>query len=242
MKLPVSEIKTNCEKCTYAIFSSGNQIGCETGRLDKFEQLEQAVVYKNEDKSWYGLKRFCNLYREKKQDINEAKKQIASTFGLVVSDHSDEYSNIAIESLKDINYDQTKYKIVISSKHRNKSNELFNYVNYFNKIRDISCDLSVELDDIKAIIDYNMFSKCAQCAYFVKIESNKALPRDVLSYVNDSINEHLEKITFYEGDGFTIVPSWIVNKFYIEFNDYELLLAELKKQSLEQDMYRKYAR
>lgn len=242
MKLPVSEIKTNCEKCSYAIFENGNQTGCKTGRLDKFKQLDKAAVYENENKSWYVLKRFCNLYREKEQDINEAKKQIASTFGIVVSDHNTEYSNVAIESLKDINYDQTKYKIVISSKHNKKAGELFNYVNYFNKIRDINCDLSIELDNVKTIIDYNMFSKCSRCAYFIKIESNKALPRDILSYVNNSINERLETISFYEGDGFTIVPSLIVNKFYIDFNDYELLLAELKRQSLEEDMYRKYER
>ena len=242
MKLPVSEIKTNCEKCTYAEFSNGSQAGCKTERLNKFKELKVATVHQEDDKSWYLLKRFCNLYREEEQDIEAAKNQIALRFGVIVYDHKEKYSDVAIESLKNYPYIKGKYKIVISSKHNTKASNLFNYVNYFNKIENVKCDLSIEMMDDKPIIDYNACSKLQLCTHIVKIDSDVEMPANFLSYINESINTNLDKVMLYECGGVSVIPLWYVNNNYLNYNDYDLMLSDLKSISIQNNMYIKYER
>lgn len=242
MKLPVSEIKTNCEKCVYAEFDELDQVGCKTGRLDKFNELGAANLHKDENRSWYLLKRFCNLYREKEQNLEDAKNQIMLRFGITVYDHQEKYSNVAIESLKNYPYVKGKYKIVISSKHNTKASDLFNYVNYFNKVEKIRCDLSVELTDEKSIIDYNACSKHIHCTHIVKINSDVEMPSGFLSYVNDSINNQLEQVMLYECDGVSVIPLWYINNNYLNYNDFDIMLDDLRQLSIQNNMYRKYER
>jgi len=240
MKLPVSEIKTNCEKCAYAVYENNSQIGCEANRLNKFKKLDKAIIHTEDEKSWYLLKRFCNLYREEYQDLDEAKKKTALTFGIIVYDHDDYSSDIAIESLKKINYTKGKYKIVISSKHNKNASKLFNYVNYFNKIEDVRCDLFIELDN--ELVDYNACRTCSMCNFIVKINHDAMLPKNFLKKINESINEKLEVNMLYETNGVSAMPFWYINNNYNSYNNFDKMIDDLREESINANMYKRYER
>ena len=207
MKLPQSEIRTNCLKCIFAKFDKLNQIDCSAGRLNKFKDLNVAILHKDDinERSWFLLKRFCNMYREKQQSMEDARKQITTTFSIVIYDN-DNTSNLdkAIESIKRINYDKSKFKVVISSVHKDKSYELFHIVNQLNS-NDINTELVINLDDPKSDkynsnLDKDAFTKCVKSAYIIKMSHNDTVYSNMLLDIDTSLNDKLETITIYESN------------------------------------------
>lgn len=242
MKLPLSEIKTNCEKCSFAIFDENNQTGCAANRLGKFQALDKAVQHSEDDKSWFLLKRFCNMYREGEASIDEAYNKIKCKFGVVIFDHHDEVSlDTAIQSCKNIEYDKSRFFVVISSKHYKIFGRKFNQINELKNIG-IKGALITSFDDKAEIssIEHEAFSKLYGCTHLVKINHDQEVPKNFFDKINDSVNDKLETILMYEQNNVKCIPFWLVNNTYLEYNNYDLMSDDIKKESIKKSMYKKY--
>lgn len=244
MKLQQSDIKTSCEKCIFAKFDKFKQIDCEADRLFKFQELNKTILHQNDEgKQWYLLKRFCNMYREKEQQLEDARKQINTTFGIVIYDN-DENSKLdtTIESIKKLNYDKSKFKIVISSIHKNKAYDLFNYINDLNKYG-INAELVVNLInnnfESRQQVDKDAFIKCIKSAYLIRINNGDSIPEDFLSNIDASLNDKLETITVYEHENIISIPLWLANNNYLNYNNFDLMCEDLKKIAILNNMYKK---
>lgn len=243
MKLPQSDIKTSCEKCIFARFDRSKQIGCRANRLSKFEELNKAVLHTDlEGRQWFLLKRFCNMYRNKEQQLEDARKQITTTFGIVIYDN-DTISNLdsTIESIKQVNYDKTKLKVVISSSHKAQAYSLFHHINDL-KSSGINAELVINLNDLtesRYQVDKDAFIKCVSCAYLVKLNHGNIMPIDFLEKIDISLNDKLETITIYEHENIISLPLWLANNNYLNYNNFDLMCEDLKKTAILHNMYKK---
>lgn len=241
MKLPLSEIKTNCEKCSFAIFDENNQTGCAANRLEKFQALDKAVQHSEGDKNWFLLKRFCNMYREGESSIDEAYDKIKCKFGIVIFDHDENSLDTAIESCKNIEYDKSKFFIALSSKHYKMFGKKFTQINEL-KSMGIKGFLITSFDNQAHVssIEHEAFSKLYGCTHLIKVNHDQEVPKNFFDKINDSVNDKLETILMYEQNNVKCIPFWLVNNTYLEYNSYDLMSNDIKEESIEKSMYKKY--
>lgn len=240
MKLQQSEIKTNCEKCCFAKFEGNKQIGCSANRLEKFQALDKAIEHSENEKTWFLLKRFCNMYREEKVTIDDAYNKIKCKFGIAIFDHDEESLDTAIESCKNINYDRSKFFVVISSKHYKKFGKRFTQVNELKNL-EIKTYLLTSLEKAENdYLEHEAFSKLVGCSHLIKINHDQEIPKDFLDKINNSINDELETILLHEKNNIKCIPFWLANSEYLSYNNYNLMIDAIKQKSIDNLMYRKY--
>lgn len=252
----------DCSKCIFAEFSppsSGGphgvfQTGCSIGRLDTLKNLNKAKFV--EDKACYELAQFCNLYRDdewaKKLSTEEvlqdqdcfasaARKEIEPTFGIAIYDSPqatiDELET-TVSSLLESKYDKSKLSIVISTSLTRPIVQTVDLVNRIkekvNKVKGIT-----HLFDKSNTRDRECFQKLVGASYFVRIEASQSISPLWFNKIGASLNERLEQITLFENkEGATAIPCGVVRSLYLDFNDYDLMVKELKKISKEQDKYK----
>lgn len=253
MKLQQSEIKTSCEKCTFAKHEDNKQVGCEAGRLQKFVEKGNAF-YNNE---FHVLNRFCNMYRENTESVNVARERIESVFGIAIYDNQ-EQSNIkdTIESIYSINYDKKKLKIVISSIHNESASYFFETVNKFKQagfdaefVITFSEAGKQELFTGSNKIDYvtyikfvNSPPKHSQCSHLVKVTNNTPIDPDLFKKIDVELNDNLEKIVMFESENVIVLPFWLVNKVYLDYNHFDKMADSIRLDAIKNNMYKKYER
>ena len=122
-----------CKDCVFAKYEEATQYGCSADRIRKFSDEGSLSLLKEEpddEKTVYGLNRFCNLYRDKewleKQQEKEtdfecnlltiAEKEIEPLFGIVIYDRNVSGRNLekTMESIKNLNYDKKKIFVIIN--------------------------------------------------------------------------------------------------------------------------------
>lgn len=238
MKSQQSEIKTNCKDCIFAIYENNVQVNyCKANRLEKFISLNNYKNFKDDEKEWYCLTRFCNMYRNEPITLELARSQVETSFGIVIYDY-DNLSEIdtAINSIKELDYDKSKIKIVISSHHNKNSAALFNRVKELNETG-LCAKFIMTL--AKVDIDREAFSNVINCAYIMKINHNDKINKNILKEINDALNLKLEKIIYFESNNIGILPMWYINNEYLNFNDYDLMLSDAKEKAIINNMYKK---
>lgn len=233
MKLQQLEYKSSCEKCIFASYDNDIQVGCKAGRLEKFKVNSE--ICKRDEKTWFLLKRFCNLYREENISLEEARQQIALKFAIVIYDYEDLENETAIKSAKNIQYDKSKFKIIFSSKHNSKAGCYFDAINTLQQAG-INSELVINLCDIDR--DYTAFNKGVGASHFIKMNSSIAIPENLLSEIDKIINDDLEQIIMFEKNSITCLPFWLVNKEYTNYNDYDLMTESIKSKLIKTNAYK----
>jgi hypothetical protein len=239
MKSPLSGVETSCEKCSFAIWKNEQQIGCNAGRLEKFEKLGE--VQEKRANPFYKINRFCNMFRSDEQSIEDARKQISLKFGIVIFDEDEKFSNVAIESCKNLDYDNTKFKIVLASNHNKRFGRLFSTIHEFKSLN-INSELVLSLnnENPKQVIEKDVFQKVFGCTHLIKMKTTDKINKSFLKRIDESINDFLERILVHECNGITCVQFYALNNTYLQFNDYDLTVDFLKQKSIESYMHKRY--
>lgn len=157
---------------------------------------------------------------------SQDKKQICG-FGIAVFDYEDYKLDITIESLKKINYDKDKYKIILSTKNNQKTYEVFNHINNF-KNNSILAESIITLDtDVN--IEKEAFIKCLGATHLVKINSGDVIDPNTLIDINDIVIEHQRDYVAFEKDNIKIIDFNTANGMYLDYNSFDKLFESLKK-------------
>lgn len=149
-------------------------------------------------------------------------------FGLVVFDYDKEYKiDQSINSLKQINYDKQKYKIILSTKYNNKASELFAYIQDF-KNEDIISEFIITFDD-RINIETEAYQKCIEATYIVKMQAGDIIDPNLFNQINESIEKNNDLIAF-EKNNIKAIEFATANDFYLNYNDFDDLFESLKKE------------
>ena len=242
----------DCKECVFALWDkkTETQTGCSANRLDKLVKLNNAQLTTKENTSYYELKQFCNLYRtsqwvEKQKNPDDtlslAREEIKSKFGIVIYDTKNEEDKLSttLESIKEIDYDPQRIRIIISSyKEKGVQNLVSKVIDMQNN--KFSCITSFHCyDDNVALRDYECFSKLYRHSYFVKVKSGSEISKNFFTEIDKSLNDNLERKAIFEdtNNGVFALPFGVVNKEYLNYNDYALMVDNIKTVAQQGDQY-----
>lgn len=244
-----NDIAMECKDCVFAEYEDTVQHGCTAGRIKKFKKRDEVVS--SADSKNYGLKRFCNLYRnqewldsKKIEDppLDIAIKEIEPTFGIVIYDRNVTGRNLkkTIESIKNLDYDKKKIFVVINYiPYPNRKNpNVTEHVDITNDINNFGIKTEAVLnkwDNVRSV-DYNAFSRCMSASHLVKMDSLSEIPKDMLKNINTSLNIDLEKIIVFRHDAISCVSFPTANNEYLNHNDFDKMIASIESAAKQVNM------
>jgi len=243
-------ISMTCDGCKFAQRAGNIQVGCEAGRIKKFKKAGD-VDLKFSFPTSYGLKRFCNLYRDQewldKQETKDsplhiARKEIEPTFGIVIYDRNVTGRNLkkTAESIKNIDYDKKKIFVVINyiPHPDKKDSDVEKHVAITNDLNSHGVKTALVLNkwDEPRLVDYNAFSRCVSASHLVKMDSLSEMPKDMLRRVDLSLNEDMEKIIVFRHKSISCVSFPTVNDEYLNHNDFDKMIMSIESAAKQVNM------
>lgn len=227
----------SCEGCIFSINSDGVQTGCFANRLRKF--IEQgARKYYGENS--YRVPKLCNMYRDSKWRSDEdqsleslLKKAVYETqplFGIALRDDPQKpFSELekSVEAILKMDYDKDKIKTVISSFPGRGLSAVSHLVNVMQESghKNASCVFHIMHESKTKETD--IFKRLVQAHYFVNVEVGTLLDPGLFNLIDDSLNNKLETVYLFQGEGFSVAPKSIVKKLYLDFNNYDKMIGYL---------------
>ena len=238
----------NCSGCMFAEWKEKDQVGCVAGRLSTLIELDKATKTKGAV-SFYELHQFCNLYRpnkpaddnqvDKKSELDLAVEQAKPQFGIIIYDEIENDLNKTLDSIQNIDYNKDLIKILISSPVEKGIRYLVTKVNEM-KQKDYDCVTKIHSVNNRLLRDKECFSSIS-CTYFIKLGSGDEISEDFLNNIDLSLNTHLDQIVLFEDRDANVsaVPFGIVSSEYLKYNDYDLMVQEIKNVAIENNKYLK---
>lgn len=220
--------------CSNCIFKVGTpQIGCEFNRIETLKN-KGAATY-NEEKGVYELDFLCNLYRENDQTKEEARQSVMPVFGVVLDGM---LSEEIVQSILDIDYPPHGVKIVFGSEPL-ESKKLEESINLLHKIKGKFPDTTLVMTTTSgAVREKELFRRIYPCTHFVTLKGVVDIDPTLFKRIDTILNEDLDRILIFETEAVRVVYSFIVNKLYTNFNNYDGLLRYLKDIANPVGMYR----
>jgi hypothetical protein len=237
----------NCNGCVFALMDKNEeQIGCECSRIETFKNRGEA--HKPADKLYYELTKFCNMYRteewkSKHTDCDHAavaRNEIMPLFGIAVLDDSqssfDMLENTAMQ-IANIDYPLKKIKVVVSTFNARGVGKIADLINRLQK-NNVNSLATFHIFNNSKFKDTEVFKKLVQATFFVSIKSGSVIPYDLFKKINRSMNDDLDRVCMWEGDGYAIINKHIADSLYLNFNNYEKMVEYIKKLAIEQNVYK----
>lgn len=202
MKSQQSDLRhqTSCKKCVFAIYEDKTQTGCVANRVAGFG--DKAIAAYDEEKEFYVIDRFCNLYRGSKwnggvADINKARDESSIKFNVFFDcDDLDDiaYFNKINKLLDNIPYKSSKLSLnLVHNSLLNKEvkeNMRKTMLNHFVKIN--------ITDTINKYEYYHNTLLYSKQTYHTIITKDNIDNIDILSKLDHIINEDLLEVLAYK--------------------------------------------
>lgn len=247
--LPIGKARTSCRDCVFAEFNGKTQSGCEFNRLETFQSQGRLVEAHDDFKEFNVINGFCNYHRTAEwitlhnMDLDQAHERVKLeseiNLGLVIYDNLEQDSRLerSVLAIRQLQCDHRKVKVIISSFRERGISALVTYVN------ELKAD-GFPAEAVMNIPPYNVqdrdmdaFGKCKGHMYFGLLEHDAIVSPDLYNTINSSVNEKLEKITMFEGEGLTVIPFSIVNTEYPSHSDYRKMVDHIRELSKQQKSY-----
>ena len=228
-----------CSGCVFYVDENAQY--CLAGRLERLKALGKATF--TADQQWQ-LNQVCNIRREPEwaepcEDlVSKALNEVSPTFGIIVNDLVDcNYEDLlkTIDSICKVDYRKDNIKVVICSNFKRSANQIMNAVD--------TARSSVPTESITHVlsnirdVEKETFQRIVNYQYFVHINAGSVLPSNSLSFVNESLNQHLKQTCIFTAKGMTIMPRSIVRQNYLNFECYEDLANAMKNEGTDKGLH-----
>ena len=226
------EVVTSCAACCFADYEDKTQVGCELGRIEKFQEKGTKVIEAEDgEKEFYVVHRLCTSYREEdwaeywKDKEKRVKKEIAVRVNFIVPINEDDTLEGLQKTLLSIaTQEEFEAVKVITMNNSNKDN--FDIVHKLNEVFGSYAEQTSYLNKSEegtTFVGGSMVEKSSDFwtlleasfafvvnGYYAVFNCGTEVPPDFLKTINHAINENLEQVLmiepFDEGsyDGLTI--------------------------------------
>ena len=213
---------TVCKDCFFAEYDGNTQVGCRSGRLDKFKNAGAKVVEcEDEEKEFYVIKnRICNYMRPTSWDGGEVPiiKAFSESFIrftiLIYCDDNVGINDVirTMDSLHAIDQGPKRPHIRFIINNNMRPSQLIKeidkrYVDENNKHYykwNIDC---VDEDEKSVAIDISF--KKIKTQYFMICDGGFLFDKNIFEIVDDYINEKMQRFLVANGDGFQLIQTRI---------------------------------
>lgn len=218
----------SCRGCK---FSRGTD-NCEAGRVEKFRNRDELVEIEDQDGTIYGIKRFCNLYRDEDSDITleEARTQVSPKFGIAIFDDGDTPNvEATINSIINADYKFSKLAVIISAVKAQDVSRLAHLINMLHEKGSKASTLVITSSEAPEEVRYfDCFTNLVQANYLIKVNSGTIFPSDLFSDIDTSLNENLEKNIFFQKGEIECVSFKAINDEYHNYGSYDSTVEGIK--------------
>lgn len=219
MKLQQEENKviiTNCKNCAFAVYNENTQTGCAANRIDKFKEL--AIEAYDNDKEFFIINRFCNLYRDNDQwankDISQAFEEIKVSFNIMINCNglNEEYiSWIELFLNECIKYNQSKCVFNIYHNHLLTKDQKQDVLKLCKMVENYNLSLYFDKD----ILEHNLIYKSTK-TYSVIITKNNRPNIKVLDSIDKLINIDLRRALVINSENNKVISNLAYKIQYLE--------------------------
>lgn len=224
-----------CEQCVFCETEDQRQVGCRADRLAKFKDANQAVKL---DSGFYQIQRFCNFYRndewkhsKEKDNLKIAEKEAQLSFCIIVFDEEDDsLLERCVNGLMNIDYPPEKLKIILSSPRVSDVRKLVELTNRLTE-KFKNSKLLISIQNEKSKIEYEAFSQNNNKSHFVKMNHNSVIPKNMLTEINDSLNNKLEKVVVFKCEDIIAMPFALVSSEYLKHGDFDIMGQAIVEQT-----------
>ena len=227
------QVVTSCAACCFADYEGKTQVGCELGRIEKFQEGGTRVIEAEDgEKEFYVVHRMCNFYREEewaeywKDKEKRVKKENAVRVSFIVPVNEDDTLEGLQKTLLSIAMQEEfeAVKVITMNNSTNKDNfdiihklhEVFGsyaeQTSYLNKSEEgttfVGGSMVEKSADFWTLLEASF--AFAVNGYYAVFNCGTEVSSDFLKRINHAINENLKQVLmiepFDEGshDGLTI--------------------------------------
>jgi len=214
------EVVTSCAACCFANYEGKTQVGCELGRIEKFQEKGTKVVEAEDgEREFYLVHRMCNCYREgdwaeywkhkKKRVLKENAVRVNFIVPINDGDTIEDLQKTLVSIATQDDFEAIKVITMNNSKHDNfdiihKLHEIFGsyaeQTSYLNKSEEGTTfvgGIMVEKNQdfwtvLEAAFDY------ATNGFYTIVDAGSVVAPDLLKKINNAINIELNQILMIE--------------------------------------------
>lgn len=232
-------IKINCKNCIFAIYDNITQIGCQADRISKFG--ESVIEAYDNEKEFYILKEFCNLYRplswnNGNNDLNKAYDESSLNFDVFIDCNviDEKYKNFIMDLINNVEYDKKKIRFNLFHSRNINQQTKNNVISIYKEKKNIYITICEENPQIflheKLISSSNNYHT---------IVTNTDFDSSIFNKLNTLINMDIKKCLVAHNNSNFIISNmaYKIESAKNTKNSYKDNIDNIIKQSKEINMY-----
>ena len=228
--------KTSCRDCKLSKFEEQNgklsQVGCELGRLSKFEDL---LTHAHDDeKEFYIINDACNYYTllDSELSAEEVKDSKKNKFAVVVfADEENDDVLTTVNSILDIDYDRKKMFVVIAHRYVSEGIVKSNTLKGAQKLFKEGVGSTVVVLSNDGDMDFESFKNTAGYNFCTRIFGGQTISPNTFKNIDTALNEDLKKCVYFEDGGVNVIMRKVISARYLDYNDYLLFEEGVKEEA-----------
>lgn len=227
--------QTSCKECLFAIYDGNTQVGCEDGRISKFE--DDVIPVYDTEKEFYVINRTCTLYRTKDwndgiKDLIKAKNESKLTFDIFFN--CDNVNQSMVNYIKELINQPKSYSLKIFHRYdlQEDKKDLIKQIFY-------SCpNINISMYFDKAEYLHTNMLKSNSAFHIIVDDTNFDNLEEFTKNINKLMNEDLKKAIIFHSSGKVAILTLAYRILYPNlYLDYGNIYPEMLKQIQEGNLY-----
>ncbi len=234
--------------CSSCVFSDASKDILDSCMADVLKHVSEAKK----------ANEFCSLHRPEEIDIGDKTKEeflenaikvSSNKYGIIVYDESDNKMDVldTVESIIASDYPKNRIKVVLSIEESvllKRGSDIGEYLQHYYNLggKGIFSELTIHKPNVpKKVMETEVFQKIVDSTHFLNIDAGKMLSPNFLKAADMNRRKMEKSIVFKDEDqDISCVPRHVAQNFYLNYNDYRLMLQEIAEEAKNTDTYYTY--
>tara|TARA_R110000751_G_scaffold100214_1_gene194086 strand:- start:202 stop:1011 length:810 start_codon:yes stop_codon:yes gene_type:complete len=197
------KVHTSCVDCVFSVKKGHKQVGCELNRLEAFTaQGAEVVAAEDDDNEYFVVGRFCTAYRKggwvnpKENSLERVKKEYRLRCGVMVVMNQESIMADAEKTILALLDDAEVVPayIVVVNNSKESHSEVISRLHHVVQDRCLFYAVKIRggIATMEEALDYG-FGQMKN-GYFISFEAGHEPEKNVLGFLNYSLNEKLKQI------------------------------------------------
>jgi len=234
-----------CSSCLFCDKDKDILEACRAGVLSRVSNArnptEFCLLHRPEDIDLRG--------RTEEEFLQNAIKVSSNKYGIIVYDESDNKTDVvkSLESIIASEYPSNRIKVILSVKESvllDRGSSIGEYLQHYYNLGEngVLSELTLHKPEMpQYVMETEVFQKIVDSTHFISLDAGKELDPEFLKAANENRHNMEKSILFTDEErAISCLPKHVAQHFYLNYNDYRLMLAALTDEAKNTDTYFKY--
>lgn len=235
--------KTSCKECIFAVYDGITQTSCTANRLNTYAPDCIIPAYDNE-KEFFVIDRFCNLYRNTKWnngtvDVQKAQNESKISYNIIIK-VSSELNNDNVNEICNLieNFDYEKKKITFAIVNefnidKDYRGRLFSFVKYKN----------VTVHEYQSFDSFmHEYLKSSKKSFHLSLTMDNIKDLDAAIAFNNFVNYELKEALIFKYNESYVISNmaYKIEAITSELNNYTKIIENIISKAKKAKVYAEY--